>query len=116
MKIEREQFQGASHYERSEDRLGFANGYQTKRIDTQAGTLNLSIPKMAQHSDELFYPQSLERGLRNQRGMMQTVAEIYMTGVNVRRVEKVMQSMGIENISSMQVSRANQTMDEALKV
>ncbi len=56
MKIEREQFLGASHYERSEDRQGFANAYQAKRIDTQAGTLNLSIPKTARHSNEPFYP------------------------------------------------------------
>ncbi|MCP3663118.1 MAG: IS256 family transposase [Gammaproteobacteria bacterium] len=115
MKIEREQFLGASHYERSEDRQGFANGYQNKRVDTQAGTLNLSIPKTAKHIDEPFYPQSLERGLRSQRAMMQTVAEMYVTGVSTRRVEKVIQSMGIENISSMQVSRANKAMDEALK-
>ncbi len=116
MKIEREQFLGASHYEHSKDRLGFANGYQNKRIDTQAGTLNLSIPKTARHVDEPFYPQSLERGLRSQRAMMQTVAEMYVTGVSTRRVEKVMRSMGIENISSTQVSRANQKMDEALQV
>ena len=115
MKIEREQFLGASHYEHSKDRLGFANGYQNKRIDTQAGTLNLRIPKTAKHVDEAFYPQSLERGLRSQRAMMLTVAEMYVTGVSTRRVEKVMQSMGIENISSTQVSRANQKMDEALK-
>ena len=116
MKIEREQFLGASHYERSEDRQGFANGYQAKRIDTQAGTLNLSIPKTAQHGDDPFYPQSLERGLRSQRAMMLTVAEMYVTGVSTRRVEKVMKSMGIENISSTQVSRANKQMDEALNV
>ena len=47
--------------------------------------------------------------------MMLTVAEMYVTGVSTRRVEKVMRSMGIENISSTQVSRANQTMDEALQ-
>ncbi len=89
---------------------------QDKRIDTQAGTLNLRIPKTAQHVDEPFYPQSLERGLRSQRAMMLTVAEMYVTGVSTRRVEKVMQSMGIESISSTPVSRANQSMDEALKV
>ncbi len=112
MKIEREPFPGASHYEHSQDRPGFANGYQDKRI----GTLNLRIPKTAQHVDEPFYPQSLERGLRSQRAMMLTVAEMYVTGVSTRRVEKVMQSMGIESISSTPVSRANQSMDEALKV
>jgi transposase-like protein len=45
MIIECEQFLGASHYQHSKDRLGFVNGYQNKRIDTQAGTLNLCIPK-----------------------------------------------------------------------
>ena len=116
MKIEREQFLGASHYERSQDRQGFANGYQDKRIDTQAGTLNLRIPKTAKHVDEPFYTQSLERGLRSQRAMMLTVAEMYVTGVSTRRVEKIMKSMGIESISSTQVSRANKAMDEALQV
>ncbi len=48
--------------------------------------------------------------------MLLTVAEMYVTGVSTRRVEKVMQSMGIESISSTPVSRANQSMDEALKV
>jgi len=116
MKIEREQFLGASHYEHSQNRQGFANGYQDKRVDTQAGTLNLRIPKSAKHTDEPFYPQSLERGLRSQRAMMLTVCEMYVTGVSTRRVEKVMKSMGIESISSTQVSRANKTMDEALQV
>ncbi|MCP4494367.1 MAG: hypothetical protein GY820_44770 [Gammaproteobacteria bacterium] len=45
---------------------------------------------------------------------MQTVAKMYVTGVCMRRVEKIMQSMGIENIASTKVSRANQKMDEAL--
>jgi putative transposase len=44
------------------------------------------------------------------------VAEIYVTGVSTRRVEKVMQSMGIENISSTQVSRANKAIDDGLEV
>ncbi len=68
MKIEREPFPGASHYEHSQDRLGFAHGYQDKRIDTQAGTLNLRIPKTAQHVDEPFYPQWARRLIQFQTG------------------------------------------------
>jgi putative transposase len=56
--------------EHSSQRQGFANGYQDKRIDTQAGTLNLRIAKTAKHIDEPFYAKSLERGLRSQRAMM----------------------------------------------
>ena len=59
MKIEREQFLGAGLYERSEGRRGYANGYQSKRVDTQAGTLDIAIPKSAQHGEEPFYPQAL---------------------------------------------------------
>ena len=45
MKVERERFIGAEHYERAEGRRAFANGYKSKRIDTSAGTATLSVPK-----------------------------------------------------------------------
>jgi transposase-like protein len=114
MKIEREQFLGAGLYERSEGRRGYANGYQSKRVDTQAGTLDIAIPKSAQHGEEPFYPQALERGLRSQRALMTTIAEMYIKGVSTRRVEQVIQTMGIRSLSSTQVSRACQLLDEAL--
>lgn len=114
MKIEREQFLGAGHYERSTQRQGYANGYQAKRVDTQAGTLDLAIPKSARHGDAPFYPQALERGLRSQRALMTTITEMYIKGVSTRRVEQVVETMGIRNLSSTQVSRACQSLDEAL--
>jgi Transposase, Mutator family len=58
MRLEREQFLGAGHYERDADRRGFANGYKPKKIDTLAGTLSLDVPKTA-GSPEPFYPKSL---------------------------------------------------------
>ena len=61
MRMERERFLGASHYERSPERRGYANGVKAKKIDTPAGTVRLDVPKTAGH-DEPFYPQSLERG------------------------------------------------------
>ena len=55
MKLEREQFLGAAHYERGPGRRGYANGFKSKNIDTQAGTLRLDIPKTAA-TPEPFYP------------------------------------------------------------
>ena len=115
MKVEREQFLGAAAYERSEHRNGYANGYQSKRVDSQAGSLDLCVPKTAQHAEQPFYPQALERGLRSQRAVMLTVAEMYVKGVSTRRVEKVMQTMGIKSLSSTQVSRAAKMLDEGLE-
>ena len=49
MRLERERYLGAGHYERSDDRRGYANGYKPKRLDTPAGTLMVQVPKTAGH-------------------------------------------------------------------
>ena len=62
MRIEREQFLGAGHYERTSGRRGYANGYKAKKLDTPAGTLSLNVPKTVGHLEgcgEPFFPQSL---------------------------------------------------------
>lgn len=114
MRIERERFLGAGHYERSASRRGYANGCKRKRIDTPAGTLSINVPKTAGH-DEAFYPQSLERGRRSSRAVMLAVAEMYVKGVSTRDAEAVMAELGIESLSSMQVSRAAKLLDEELE-
>jgi transposase-like protein len=115
MQIERERFLGAGHYERTDDRRGYANGYKPKRLDTPAGTVTVRVPKSAGHADEPFYPQSLERGQRSARAIMLAVAEMYIKGVSTREVEVVMREFGIESISSSQVSRAAALLDDELE-
>ena len=41
MQVEREQHLKAAHYERTPERLGYANGYKPKQIDTPAGTVTI---------------------------------------------------------------------------
>lgn len=113
MRLERDRFLGAGHYERSADRRGYANGSKPKRIDTPAGTLTINVPKSAGH-DEPFYPQSLDRGRRSSRAVMLAVAEMYVKGVSTRDAEKVLAEFGIESLSSSQVSRAAKLLDDEL--
>jgi putative transposase len=113
MRLEREQFLGAGHYERGADRRGFANGTKPKKVDTPAGTLSLDVPKTA-GAPEPFYPQSLERGRRSCRAVMLAAAEMYVKGVSTRDVEKVLAEFGIEGLSSTQVSRATAMLDADL--
>ena len=115
MRIERERFLGAGHYERTASRRGYANGTKPKRIDTPAGTVTVQVPKSAGHEGEPFYPQSLERGRRSVRAVMLAVAEMYIKGVSTREAEAVMRQFGIESLSSSQVSRATRLLDEELK-
>ncbi len=114
MRIERERFLGAGHYQRTPERRGYANGTKPKRIDTPAGTVNVQVPKTAGHEGEPFSPQSLERGRRSVRAVMLAVAEMYIKGVSTRDVEAVMAEFGIESLSSSQVSRAARLLDEEL--
>ena len=114
MRLERDQFLGAGHYERSSGRRGYANGTKLKKIDTQAGTLTLDVPKTA-GAPKPFFPQSLERGRRSCRAVMLCAAEMYVKGVSTRSVEKVLAEFGIEGLSSMQVSRAAAMLDEELE-
>jgi transposase-like protein len=113
MRLERERFLGADHYERSAERRGYANGTKPKKIDTPAGTVRLQVPKTAAH-EEPFYPHALERGRRSCRAVMLAVAEMYIKGVSTRDVEAVMQEFGLESLSSSQVSRAAALLDEEL--
>ena len=114
MRIERERYIGAGHYERTANRRGYANGTKPKRVDTLAGTVTVNVPKTAGH-DEPFYPQSLERGRRSSRAVMLAVAEMYVQGVSTRAAEAVMKEFGIESLSSTQVSRAAKLLDEELE-
>lgn len=114
MRFEREQFLGARHYERSEERRGYANGVKPKRVDTPAGTLSVEIPKTA-GTQEPFYPQSLERGTRASRALMLAVAEMYVKGVSTRDVADILAKIGVEGLSSTQVSRASKLLDHELE-
>ena len=113
MRIERERFLGAGHYERTPERRGYANGTRSKKIDTPAGTVRLEVPKTAGH-EAPFYPQALERGRRSCRAVMLAVAEMYIKGVSTRDAEAVMREFGLESLSSSQVSRAAKLLDGEL--
>ncbi|RUM41091.1 MAG: IS256 family transposase [Desulfocapsa sp.] len=114
MRLEREQYLHAGPYERSSERTGFANGFKSKKIDTPVGTLRVEVPQ-SRGADEPFYPQSLERGCRSSRALQAAIAEMYVQGVSTRDVEKVMGKLGLESLSSSQVSKATKTLDEELK-
>ena len=62
-----------------------------------------------------FYPQSLEKGIRSERALRLAVAEMYVQGVSTRRVKEITEVLCGYEISSTEVSRAAQLMDEEQK-
>ena len=83
MVVERSEYLGARPYERTDDRRGYANGFEGKTVRTRLGELPLKVP---QTWDCEFYPQSLEKGLRSERALLLSIAEMYVQGVSTRRV------------------------------
>jgi putative transposase len=112
MKSERDQFLQADKYERTEDRLGYANGYKPKTIKSRVGEVTLDIPQVREGG---FYPSSLEKGMRSERALLITLAEMYIQGVSTRKVSAIVEKMCGFEISAMQVSRATKQLDEILQ-
>jgi putative transposase len=112
MKIERSEVLQADPYERTDQRRGYANGFKPKTLNTRVGKVELQVP---QTRDVEFYPKSLERGVRSERAMKLAIAEMYVQGVSTRKVTKITQELCGLDISSSQVSRAAQLLDEELR-
>lgn len=109
MKLEREAALGAQRYERTSARRGHANGFKPKTVETRLGRLELSVP---QTRGVAFYPSALERGTRSERALKLAIAEMYVQGVSSRKVTAVMQELCGLDVTSMDVSRAVQSLDE----
>ena len=101
---------GADYGEISPERTNRRNGYRHRDFDTRAGTLDLAIPKLRQGS---YFPEwLLERRKRAERALTSVVATCYLLGVSTRRMDKLVQSLGITGLSKSQVSTMATELDE----
>lgn len=112
MQIERQKYLGAARYEHNPERSGHANGYKPKTVKTRLGALNFEVPQVREGG---FYPQALEKGLRSERALTLTLAEMYVQGVSTRKVAAVVEQLCGCEVSSSQVSRAAALLDEKLE-
>ncbi len=111
MQAEREAYLGAAAYERTDTRRGHANGYKPKTVTTRVGPVTFDVPQVREGG---FYPEALERGLRTERALVTTLAEMYVQGVSTRKVAAITEQLCGTTISSTQVSRAAALLDEEL--
>lgn len=112
MQAERSRYLQAGEYERSPDRKGHANGYKPKTVRTRVGEITFSIPQVREGG---FYPSALEKGLRSDRALNMTLAEMYVQGVSTRKVKAIMEEFCGFEVSATQVSRAVAQLDAILK-
>jgi putative transposase len=100
---------GAGRHERSAERLTQRNGYRDRSLDTRLGTLNLRIPKLRQGS---YFPPFLEARKTSEKALVAVIQEAWIGGVSTRRVDELVQAMGLSGISKSTVSKLCRDIDE----
>jgi len=99
---------GARAHERSGDRTNFRNGYRDRGLETRLGTVELKVPKLRQGS---YFPGFLEPRRMSEKALTAVIQEAYVQGISTRKVDELVQAMGMTGISKSQVSRLCEQID-----
>ena len=103
---------GAQHGERSPERVTYRNGYRNRTWDTRVGTMALHIPKLREGS---YFPSLPEPRRRSEKALLSVIQQAYVEGVSTRRVDDLIKALGCDGISSSQVSRICEQLDEVVE-
>ena len=104
---------GAEYGVRSPDRANRRNGYRHRDLDTRVGTVDVAVPKLREGS---FFPDwLLQRRRRAEAALTTVVATCYLLGVSTRRMDKLVQSLGITGLSKSQVSEMAKDLDDQVE-
>src|SRR5699024_11931165 len=98
MEEQRTQSIQAKAYKRSDERASQRNGYYERACTTRIGTLNLSVPRTR---DGKFSPNVFDRYQRNEKALLTSMLEMYVSGVSTRKVSQV-----VEELCGKQVSKS----------
>ena len=94
----------AQRYERNEERKDSRAGHYTRKLQTQAGQVQLKVPKLRQTT---FETAIIERYKRRESSVEEALIEMYLAGVSVRRVEDITQALWGTRVSPSTISELN---------
>jgi putative transposase len=112
IELEAEQQVGAKKYERSSQRKTHRNGYRQRAWETRVGEIPLSIPKLRGGT---FFPSLLEPRKRSEKALLAVVQSAYVHGASTRKVDHLVQALGLTGIEKSKVSRICKELDEAVE-
>lgn len=102
---------GAGRYERSPERKTYRNGHRDRVWETRVGEIPLRIPKVR---DGSYFPSLLEPRRRSEKALLAVVQQAYVEGVSTRRVDDLLQALGLTGIDKSRVSRICKELDEVV--
>src|SRR3954449_9159257 len=101
---------GAAHGEVSSERVTHRNGYRPRAWETRVGEIELQIPR--KRSGEAYFPSFLEPRRRSERAIIAVVMEAYVNGVSTRKVDRLVEQLGIHGMTKDRVSALCRGLDE----
>ncbi|MCR1880208.1 IS256 family transposase, partial [Ligilactobacillus murinus] len=108
MENQRTEYIQADDYERSESRQSQRNGYYERDFTTRVGTLELKVPRTR---DGEFAPTVFERYQRNEKALLASMLEMYVSGVSTRKVSKIVEELCGKSVSKSFVSSLTEQLD-----
>ena len=112
IELEAAQQIGAERYERSPDRTTYRNGYRERMWETRVGEIPLSIPKLREGT---YFPSLLEPRKRSEQALLAVIQEAYVKGVSTRKVDDLVQALGLSGVDKSKVSRICKALDEVVE-
>lgn len=103
---------GAGRYERKPERVTYRNGHRSRLWETRVGEVPLRIPKLREGT---YFPSMLEPRKRSEKALMAVIQEAYVKGVSTRKVDDLVQAMGLSGVDKSKVSRITKNLDELVR-
>ena len=94
--------------QRTENRQSQRNGYYERSFTTRVGTLELKVPRTR---DGHFSPTVFERYQRNEKALMASMLEMYVSGVSTRKVSKIVEELCGKSVSKSFVSSLTEQLE-----
>src|SRR3954453_21278066 len=102
---------GAAPHERTPERKTQRNGYRDREWQTRLGEVDLRIPRLRTGS---YFPSFLEPRRRAEKALLNVIQTAYLEGVSTRKIDDLVQALGLEGIDRSAVSRITAELDTAV--
>ena len=109
MENQRDEYCNVDPYQRDKNRTAQRNGYYQRDLTTRIGTINLNVPRTR---DGNFSTDIFERYQRNEKALVTTMLEMYVSGVSTRKVGQVVETLCGKSVSKSYVSSITKLLDE----
>jgi len=103
---------GAAAHERAPERTTYRNGHRDRRGDTRLGTLQMQVPKLREGG---YVPSFIEHRKRSEQALISVIQEAVVKGVSTRKIEAVLEELGIAGVSAGKVSQLCAALDEKVR-